>query len=122
MIDENPVRVAGALPPPPAVFHFIGIGGIGMSALARILLAQGYKITGSDVAESAQVRWLRAMGIPVVIGHDDPTFAGLADIVVTNKRAAANAKTELDAASQAGARVIRRGDLLGVVANERESI
>src|SRR5690606_38298993 len=61
-------------------------------------------------------------GIPVVIGHDDPTFAGLADIVVTNKRAAANAATELDAAERAGAQVIRRGDLLGMVANDRESI
>ncbi|HWV36750.1 MAG TPA: UDP-N-acetylmuramate--L-alanine ligase, partial [Thermomicrobiales bacterium] len=122
MTEMNRVRVAEPLPPPPATFHFIGIGGIGMSALARILMMRGYRITGSDAVESAQVHALRAMGIPVVIGHDDPTFAGLADIVVTNKRAAANAATELDAAERAGAQVIRRGDLLGMVANDRESI
>lgn len=122
MTDTNRARRAEALPPPPATFHFIGIGGIGMSGLARILLMRGYKITGSDAVESAQVLALREMAIPVVIGHDDPTFAGLADIVVTSKRAAANAATELDAAERAGARVIRRGDLLGMVANERISV
>jgi len=116
------IRNVATLPPPPATFHFIGIGGIGMSGLARILTMWGYKVTGSDAMDSAQVESLRALGIPVVIGHDDPTFAGLADIVVTNKRAAANAKTELDAAETAGALVIRRGDLLGMVANARISV
>ena len=94
-MHTNP-RTAEPLPPPPATFHFIGIGGIGMSGLARILTMWGYKVTGSDAMESAQTQSLRAIGIPVVIGHDDPSFASLADIVVTNKRAAANAATELD--------------------------
>lgn len=110
------------LPPPPATFHFIGIGGIGMSGLARILTMWGYKVTGSDAAESAQTASLRALGIPIVIGHDDPTYAGLADVIVTNKRAAANAKTELDAAETSGARIVKRGDLLGMVANARLSV
>ena len=116
------IRRAEPLPPPPATFHFIGIGGIGMSGLARILTIWGYKVTGSDAFESVQVEALRAMDIPVVIGHDDPTYAGLADMVVTNKRAAANATVELDAAEAAGARIIKRGDLLGFVANEKQSI
>lgn len=120
-MHTNP-RTAEPLPPPPATFHFIGIGGIGMSGLARILTMWGYKVTGSDAMESAQTQSLRAIGIPVVIGHDDPSFASLADIVVTNKRAAANAATELDAATAAGARIIKRGDLLGMAANERFSI
>src|SRR5699024_33538 len=83
---------------------------------------RGYAITGSDAVGSTRVGALREMGIPVVIGHDDPTFAGLADIVVTSKRAAANAQTETDAARESGAWIVRRGDLLGMIANERESI
>lgn len=119
---EHDERVAESLPAPPATFHFIGIGGIGMSALARILTMWGHKVTGSDAVESAQTQSLREMGIPIVIGHHDPTFASLADMVVTNKRALANAKVELDAAEAAGARIIRRADLLGIIANERESV
>lgn len=121
-MGQNEMQRAETLPAPPATFHFIGIGGIGMSGLARILTMWGHKVTGSDAAESAQTAALRDMGIPVVLGHDDPTFAGLADIVVTNKRAAANAKTELDAAEAAGARIIRRADLLGILANEKISV
>lgn len=116
------VRVPEALPPLPATFHFIGIGGIGMSGLARILSIWGYSVTGSDAVESAQTQALREMGIPVVIGHQDPTFASQADVVVTNKRAAANANTELEAAAANNARVIKRGDLLGMAAAERFGI
>lgn len=115
-------RAPESLPQPPATFHFIGIGGIGMSGLARILTMWGYTVTGSDANESAQTLALRTMGIPVVIGHDDPAYASQADIVVTNKRAAANAAIELAAASDNGARIIKRGDLLGMAANERFGI
>lgn len=121
-MSDQVTRTSATLPPPPATFHFVGIGGIGMSGLARILTMWGYKVTGSDAVESAQTESLRAMGVPVVLGHDDPTYAGLADVVVTNKRAAANAKTELDAADASGARVLKRGDLLGMVANARLSV
>jgi UDP-N-acetylmuramate--alanine ligase len=121
-MSERGTQRAETLPAPPATFHFIGIGGIGMSALARILTMWGHKVTGSDVAESAQTHSLREMGIPIVIGHHDPTFASLADMVVTNKRALANAKIELDAAEAAGARIIRRADLLGIIANEKVSV
>lgn len=116
------IRKAESLPSPPATFHFIGIGGIGMSALARILKMWGYDVTGSDSVAGEQVVTLRGMGIPVVIGHDDPTYASRADIVVTNKRAAANAATELDAAATNNARVIKRGDLLGMVADAKQSV
>lgn len=115
-------RSARPLPPPPATLHFVGIGGIGMSGLARILKMWGYQVSGSDIAESAQTKALRTMDIPVVIGHDDPTLAAKADIIVTNKRAAANAAVELDAGKANGAEVIKRGDLLGMAAARRFGI
>ena len=49
--------------------HFVGIGGIGMSGIAEILHNQGYKVHGSDSAESANVQRLRAMGIDVEVGQ-----------------------------------------------------
>ena len=111
-----------ALPPAPATFHFIGIGGIGMSGLARILHAWGYRISGSDAAASAQVESLRRLGIEIIIGHDDPTLAGLADVVVTTLRAVVNAPLEVDAAITAGARLVKRGQLLGMIGNERRLV
>jgi len=50
--------------------HFIGIGGAGMSGIARILLARGERVTGSDARESATVLALRALGAEVHVGHD----------------------------------------------------
>jgi UDP-N-acetylmuramate--alanine ligase len=49
--------------------HFIGIGGIGMSGIAEILINLGYEISGSDLMESEQTRRLRALGAKVFIGH-----------------------------------------------------
>ena len=49
--------------------HFIGIGGIGMSGIAEIMHNLGYKVQGSDIAEGANVRRLRKMGIPIFVGH-----------------------------------------------------
>ena len=50
--------------------HFVGIGGIGMSAIARVLLARGEHITGSDVNDSQIIAELRELGATVTIGHD----------------------------------------------------
>ncbi|MGC4106378.1 MAG: UDP-N-acetylmuramate--L-alanine ligase [Thermomicrobiales bacterium] len=110
------------LPPPPATVHFIGIGGIGMSGLARILLAWGYRITGSDAAASEVTVALQELGADIVIGHDDPTFASLADILVTTPRAEENARIEIEAAHAAGVMHIQRGLMLAMLANARRSI
>lgn len=118
----NSSRSAQPMPTPPATFHFVGIGGIGMSGLARILKMWGYQVSGSDIAESAQTAALRAMDIPVVIGHDDPALASQANVIVTNKRAAANAAVELEAGIANGAQIIKRGELLGMAAAERFGI
>ena len=57
-----------ALPREIGPIHFIGMGGIGMSGIAEVLHNLGYVVQGSDLAESANVRRLRAMGITVHIG------------------------------------------------------
>jgi len=117
-------RVANhiALPHLPATVHFIGIGGISMSGLARLLQGMGYSITGSDSEESAAVLALRNDGIPVVIGHGNSAYAFGADIVVSTRRAELQAQTELDAARASGARIVKRGQLLSLIANPMRSI
>ena len=63
--------------------HFVGIGGSGMSGIAEVLLTLGYRISGSDVAESAVTRRLTGLGARVVYGHDAMHIAG-ADCIVTS--------------------------------------
>jgi UDP-N-acetylmuramate--alanine ligase len=116
-------RVSGeVLPSPPARVHFIGVGGISMSGFAILLHERGYAVTGSDSTESATVASLRDRGIPVVIGHDDPSFAAQADVVVSTLRAEMHATIELEAAREGGARLLSRGQLLGMIANPRRQI
>ena len=59
------------LPPPETtgLFHIVGIGGIGMSAIAEVMHTRGYDVQGSDLKESANLDRLRAHNIPCVIGH-----------------------------------------------------
>ena len=50
--------------------HFVGIGGAGMSGIAEVLLNLGYKVSGSDIAESSTTKRLRECGAEIHIGHD----------------------------------------------------
>ena len=61
--------------------HFIGIGGAGMSAIAKVLLERGVRITGSDLKRSRASTMLEAMGADVNIGHDAALVEGT-DVVV----------------------------------------
>jgi UDP-N-acetylmuramate--alanine ligase len=63
--------------------HFVGIGGAGMSGIAEVLLNQGFRISGSDLAESSATRRLVAMGAEVFTGHDACHIEG-ADAIVTS--------------------------------------
>ncbi|MDM0114581.1 UDP-N-acetylmuramate--L-alanine ligase [Variovorax sp. J22R133] len=63
--------------------HFVGVGGSGMSGIAEVLLNLGYKISGSDLADSATLRRLAGLGITTHVGHDAAHIAG-ADAVVTS--------------------------------------
>ena len=63
------------------LIHFIGIGGIGMSGIAELLMNLGFNITGSDINRSENVKRLEAIGIKISIGHD-PNNISNADAVV----------------------------------------
>ena len=62
--------------------HFVAIGGIGMSALARILNGWGVKVSGSDVVDSVMTRELAGLGVTVYQGHDVANLAVDVDLLV----------------------------------------
>jgi len=100
--------------------HFVGIGGIGMCGLAELLRAQGYAVTGSDLAEGATVARLRALGVPVAIGHDARHVGG-ADVVVVSSAVRAT-NPELVEARQRGIPVIPRAEMLAEVMRLKDGI
>lgn len=62
--------------------HFVGIGGSGMSGIARLVLGDGHRVTGSDVRDSANVQALRELGAEIAIGHDAANLGEDVDTVV----------------------------------------
>jgi UDP-N-acetylmuramate--alanine ligase len=90
--------------------HFVGIGGIGMSGIAEVLSNLGYTVTGSDVADSANVKRLRGKGIAVAIGHKAENIDG-ADVVVVSS-AIKRDNPELIAARVKRLPVVRRAEML----------
>jgi len=90
--------------------HILGIGGIGMSAIAEILHAKGYTVQGSDQKESANVKRLRAKGIRVFVGHDPINLVGARCIVMSTAIKPTN--PELEAARKRGVPIIRRAEML----------
>lgn len=80
MIKPDPTLV---LPESLGRVHFVGIGGSGMSGIARMFHARGITVTGSDRSDSASVDALRALGIPISIGHDAAHVGDADTLVVT---------------------------------------
>jgi UDP-N-acetylmuramate--alanine ligase len=83
LVGEGQGHTTMQMPRDIGPFHIIGIGGIGMSAIAEILLAKGYSVQGSDQKDSANVRRLRAKGIRVFIGHDGVNLIGARQVVIS---------------------------------------
>jgi UDP-N-acetylmuramate--alanine ligase len=90
--------------------HFVGIGGIGMSGIAEVLVNLGYSVTGSDVADSANVKRLRDKGVRVAVGHKAENIDG-ADVVVVST-AIKRDNPELVAARLKRLPVVRRAEML----------
>ncbi len=90
--------------------HFVGIGGIGMSGIAEVLVNLGYTVTGSDVAEGANVKRLRDKGVKIAIGHKAENIDG-ADVLVVSS-AVKRDNPELVAARAKRLPVVRRAEML----------
>ena len=100
--------------------HFVGIGGAGMSGIARILLARGVRVSGSDRRDTPTLLALRALGARVEVGHD-PAHLGDADTVVVSTAIRAD-NPELATARERGLRVLPRAVALAAVMAGRRSI
>ncbi|SON56517.1 UDP-N-acetylmuramate-L-alanine ligase [Hartmannibacter diazotrophicus] len=100
--------------------HFVGIGGIGMSGIAEVLLNLGYRVQGSDVAESANVERLRAKGIPVSVGHREENIDGAAVLVVSS--AIKRDNPELVAARHKFLPIVRRAEMLAELMRFKQAI
>ncbi len=98
------------MPDSPGTVHFVGIGGAGMSGIARLFLAAGFTVTGSDIRDTAAVQALRAQGATIAIGHDAANIAGATTLVVTG--AIAEDNPEYLAAVAAGIPAVHRARAL----------
>ncbi len=90
--------------------HFVGIGGIGMSGIAEVLLNLGYKVSGSDLKSSAVTQRLAGLGAAVFEGHRAENIAG-AEVVVTSSAIAAE-NPEVVEAHKLHLPVIQRAEML----------
>lgn len=99
--------------------HLVGVGGVSMSPLAQVLHGAGVVVTGSDMHESAEVAHLRALGIPVTIGHLPQSVAG-ADCVIRTA-AVHDDNPEIAAARAAGIPVFERAQAWGALMRHYEN-
>ncbi len=91
-------------------YHIIGIGGIGMSAIAEIMFARGYDVQGSDLNENANVARLRDKGIQVFVGHQSGHLEGITRVIISTAVKPGN--LEYDAARNRGMIILSRSDIL----------
>ena len=109
-----------ALPLDIGVIHFAGIGGIGMSGIAEVLHNLGYAVQGSDLSESANVRRLAALGIPVAIGHRENNLGDAQVVVISSAVGPDN--VEVVAARRRLIPVVRRAEMLAELMRLKWSI
>ncbi|NLJ54955.1 MAG: UDP-N-acetylmuramate--L-alanine ligase [Intrasporangiaceae bacterium] len=100
--------------------HFIAIGGAGMSGVARLMLAAGVPVSGSDAKDSQALRGLEAAGARVQVGHDPGHVAGVDTVVVSS--AIREDNVELAAARTAGLRVLHRSQGLAALTRGRQVV
>jgi UDP-N-acetylmuramate--alanine ligase len=100
--------------------HFVGIGGVGMSGLAEVILTLGYRVTGSDARRTEAVERLERLGAKVHVGHAAAHIEG-AHVVVYSS-AVATDNPELQAARQRGIPVIPRAEMLAELMRVKHGI
>ncbi len=101
-------------------FHIVGIGGIGMSAIAEVMLARGYKVQGSDLKDSANTQRLRERGAKIFIGHEAENISDAAYVVISTAVKPGN--PEYDAARAQGRPIIRRAEMLAELMRSKSTI
>lgn len=100
--------------------HFVGIGGSGMSGIAKVIAARGGSVSGSDIHDSAALDSLRAQGITIFIGHDGANIDG-ADLLVKSS-AIPDSNPEIVAAKAQGLKILGRAEALSELLINRRSI
>jgi UDP-N-acetylmuramate--alanine ligase len=100
--------------------HFIGIGGSGMSGIARILLGMGHQVTGSDVRTSPNISALEALGAKIAIGHDEINLGDADTVVVTSALWPTNPEYLL--AKKRDIPIIHRSQALAHLASKRRLV
>ena len=100
--------------------HLIAIGGSGMSALARLLLAHGVPVSGSDRSDSPTLQALGREGAKVVVGHDPAHVTGVDTVVISS--AIPEDNVELAAARAAGLRVLHRAQGIAALLHGRDAV
>ena len=100
--------------------HFIGLGGAGMSGIARIALAQGASVSGSDAKDSTVLSALKTLGAQVFVGHQASNI-GDAEVLVVSS-AIDEANPEISAAKSKGLTILTRAQALALLMSESKSV
>jgi len=100
--------------------HFVGIGGIGMSGIAEILVNLGYSVQGSDISENANVQRLRDMGAKVAVGHREENLGDAQVVVVSSAIKTDN--PEVVAARERFIPIVQRAEMLGELMRLKRSV
>ncbi len=100
--------------------HFVGIGGIGMSGIAEVLINLGYRVTGSDVKPSDTTKRLKRLGARIYRGHSAKNVDGAHVVVVSSAVSADNA--EVREAKARGIAVVPRAEMLSELMRMKYSV
>ncbi|MBO5739344.1 UDP-N-acetylmuramate--L-alanine ligase [bacterium] len=101
-------------------YHFIAIGGIGMSGLAKYLLENGHSVSGSDIEDSKYLEALRNLGANISVGHDEKNLPNDVDAVIVST-AIKDSNPELIKARKLGLKTYHRSDLLKEIADSTQA-
>jgi UDP-N-acetylmuramate--alanine ligase len=100
--------------------HFVGIGGIGMSGIAEVMLNLGYSISGSDLVESSITDRLKGLGVRFYRGHSADNLGGADTVVISS--AIPDDNIELAEARRKGLKIAERAEMLAHIMSKREAI
>jgi UDP-N-acetylmuramate--alanine ligase len=101
-------------------YHFVGIGGTGLSAIARVLLEKGEIVSGSDMSESGFLDSLRDLGAQVTVGHSEANVRGADAVVISS--AVKEDNVEVAAARRLGLPVYKRSEFLGPLTQGQRTV